>query len=83
MSIDLVADTWSEIKRFIIVTDRADAADALVNLLVDNNFDPDDILDAFQGDADVKKALGQFGKDTQDDEEEEEYYDGDDDYEDD
>lgn len=81
MSIDLVADTWNEIKRFIIVTDRYEAADSLVNLLIDNNFDADDISDAFQGDADIKKALGQFGKDT--DEEYEEDYDGDEDYEDD
>ena len=81
MSIDLVADTWSEIKRFIIVTDRYEAADALVNLLIDNNFDADDIASAFQGDADIKKALGQFGKDT-DEEYEEEDYDGDEDYED-
>lgn len=81
MSIDLVADTWNEIKRFIIVTDRYEAADSLVNLLIDNNFDADDISDAFQGDADIKKALGQFGKDS--DEEYEEDYDGDEDYEDD
>ena len=81
MSIDLVADTWNEIKRFIIVTDRYEAADSLVNLLIDNNFDANDIADAFQGDADIKKALGQFGKDGDDYEEED--YDGDDDYEDD
>jgi hypothetical protein len=49
----------------------------LVNLLVDSNFDADDIRDSFRGDAEVKKALQGY-LDDHDDEEE---IDDDDDFE--
>jgi len=77
MSVDLAAAVWEELKRYIGPLDRTEAADALVNLLVDSNVDADDIRDAFRGDAEVKKALQGY-LDDHDDEEE---IDDDDDYE--
>jgi hypothetical protein len=58
--------------------DRVEAADALVNLLVDSNFDADEIRDSFRGDPEVKKALQAYLDDHADDTEENEDEDYDD-----
>ena len=74
MAVDLAHDLWQELKRYISIPDRADAADTLVNLLVDNDFDAEQIKDAFKGDNDIKKALQSFLDDVEeefDDEEDE------------
>ena len=76
MSVDLVAAVWEELKRYVGPLDRSEAADAVVSLLVDSNFDADDIRDSFRGDAEVLKALRGY-LDDHDDEEE---IDDDDDY---
>lgn len=87
MSVDLAAAVWEELKRYIGPLDRTEAADALVNLLVDSNFDADDIRDSFRGDIEVKKALQAYLADNagheEDNEEEETYDDYDDESEDD
>ena len=79
MSVDLAAAVWEELKRYIGTLDRTEAADALVNLLVDSNFDSDEIRDAFRGDAEIKKALNAYISDREDDEEEFDDVDDDDD----
>jgi hypothetical protein len=75
MSVNLAAAVWEELKRYIGTLDRVEAADAMVNLLVDSNFNADDIRDAFRGDPEVKKALQAYLADHagEDDEDEEEY----------
>jgi len=57
MSETLVAEIWGELKRFVNTVDRAEAADILVSVLIDNDADPEDIKSAFKGDSDVKRAL--------------------------
>ena len=69
MSVDLAAAVWEELKRYIGTLDRTEAADAMVNLLVDSNFDSDEIREAFRGDAEIKKALNAYISDQEDDEE--------------
>jgi hypothetical protein len=69
MSVDLAAAIWEELKRYIGPLDRTESADALVNLLVDSNYDADEIRDAFRSDAEVKKALQGYLDDRDDDEE--------------
>jgi hypothetical protein len=78
MSVDLAAAVWEELKRYIGSMDRVEAADALVNLLVDSNFDADEIRDSFRGDPEVKKALQAYLDDHADDTEENEDEDYDD-----
>lgn len=78
MSVSVAYDIWNELRRFLSTPDRADAADALVNVLIDNDYDAVDIKTAFQDDNDVKKALQSFLDDT-----EEELEIDDDDYDDD
>ena len=82
MSVDLAAAVWEELKRYVGTLDRTEAADALVNLLIDSNFDSDEIRDAFKGDAEIKKALNAYISDRSDDEEESDDEDADTDYDD-
>lgn len=70
MSVDLAYDLWNELKRFIGGADRAEAADSIVNLLIDNDFDADEIRSAFKGDAEVKRAVEVYLDDHAADEEE-------------
>jgi len=60
MSVDLAAAVWEELKRYIGTLDRVEAADALVNLLIDSNYDADNIRDSFRGDSEIKKALSAY-----------------------
>ena len=85
MSVDLAYDLWNELKRFIGGADRAEAADSMVNLLIDNDFDADEIRSAFKSDAEVKRAVEVYLDDRANDDEEydEEYDDNDDEYNDD
>ena len=69
MSVDLAQAVWEELKRYIGPLDRSEAADAMINLLVDSNFDSDEIRLAFRGDAEVKRALQGYLDDQTDDEE--------------
>lgn len=62
--VDVAADLWSELKRYISVPDRAEAADILVNLLIDNDYDADSIKAAFKKDNDVRQALQTYLDDT-------------------
>ena len=80
MAADLVYEVWQELKRHITTADRAEAADSLVNVLIDNDYDADQIRDAFKGDNDVKRALQSFLDDAEEDLDEEDEDDYNDDY---
>lgn len=78
MSIEVLSATWAELKRYINVVDRVEAAETFINVMVDNDITPDDIRDEFKGDSDIKKALVSYlGEDEDDDvdeiEEDEDY----------
>ena len=70
MSVDVAYDIWTEFRRFLSTPDRAEAADSLVNVLIDNDYDAEDIRAAFKGDADVKRALESYLDDAEEDTEE-------------
>jgi hypothetical protein len=80
MAVDLAYDLWQEIKRYISVPDREDAADTLVNVLIDNDYDAEQIRDTFKGDADIKRALQSYLDDHEEDLDEEDEDDYDDSY---
>ena len=75
MSVEIAQAVWEELKRYIGTMDKVDAADSLVNLLVDSNFDADEIRSAFAGDADIKKSLKAYLEDHDDEENDEDSYD--------
>jgi hypothetical protein len=71
----VINELWSELKRYMNSVDRADAADTVVSVLIDNDYSAEDIRDAFRGDADIKRSLAEYlDSDKQDDEDEDEDY---------
>lgn len=78
MSVEIAAEIWSEVKRYVNSVDRAEAAETLVNILIDNDIDAEEIKNSFKGDGDVKRALAEYLKEEEELEEEDE-----DDYDDD
>jgi hypothetical protein len=57
MSLDFVAEVWDALRSHIDFNDRTEAADSLVNLLIDNNYEAEDIKNAFKGDKEMLTAL--------------------------
>jgi len=74
MSADIAAEIWSELKRYINSMDQADAAETLVNIMIDNDIDSEDIRSAFAGDAMVKRILSDYVDEEEDEAYEEEDY---------
>ena len=60
MSLDFVAEVWDALRSHIDLNDRTDAADSLINLLIDNNYEPEDIKDVFSGEKEVLSALKDY-----------------------
>lgn len=88
MEEQLASVIWEELKRFINTVDRAEAAETVVQILMDNDSDVEDIRTAFKSDSDIKRALTSYldnDKDyaEEDDEEEDDDsdYDEDEDWE--
>ena len=83
MTEHVVSEIWGELKRYINTVDRAEAAETVVQILMDSDCDAEDIRDAFKGDRDIKTALTSYldnDKDYAEDEEaedEEDYNDED------
>ena len=57
MSEAIASEIWGELKRFVNTVDRAEAAETVVQILMDNDSTAEDIRDAFKGDTDIKRAL--------------------------
>jgi hypothetical protein len=57
MSLDFVSEVWDALRSHVDFNERNDAADTLINLLIDNNYEPEDIKEAFRGDKDLLSAL--------------------------
>jgi hypothetical protein len=85
MTAEIASEIWGELKRYVNVVDRAEAAESIVAILFDHDHDVQDILDSFKGDADIKKAMTIYldnDQDYVDDEEDsdEDNYNDEDDY---
>ena len=57
MSLSFVREVWDALNSHMDTSDRSDAADSLINLLIDNNYESEDIKDAFHGDKEMLFAL--------------------------
>jgi hypothetical protein len=57
MNLDFVREVWDAMRSHIDFNERTEAADTLINLLIDNNYETDDIKEAFRGDTEMLKAL--------------------------
>jgi hypothetical protein len=81
MLTEVASEIWGELKRYVNVVDRLDAAECVVAILIDHDHDVDEIRDAFKGDSDIKKALTAYLNNDKDyGEEEEEEIDDEDNY---
>jgi len=80
MSETIASEIWGELKRFVNTVDRDEAAETVIQILMDNDSDVEDIRNAFKGDSDIKRALTAYldndkdyeAEDEEDDESEEE-----------
>ena len=80
MSEAIASEIWGELKRFVNTVDRAEAAETVIQILMDNDSDVEDIRTAFKGDSDIKRALTAYldndkdyaAEDDEDESEEEE-----------
>ena len=57
MSLDFTVEIWDALRSHVDFNERSDAADTLINLLIDNNYEAEDIKEAFRGDKEVLTAL--------------------------
>jgi hypothetical protein len=60
MSIEVAAELWGELKRYVNTVDRDEAAESVVSILIDNDHDADEIRAAFKNDSDIKRALAAY-----------------------
>jgi hypothetical protein len=60
MSLQFVSEVWDLLKTHIDIHDHTDAADSLVNLLVENNYEANEIKEAFSGDKKILTALKNY-----------------------
>lgn len=60
MSLEIVAEVWDALRNHIDLSERKDAADTIVNFLVDNGYDADEIKESFRGDKEITKALAYY-----------------------
>jgi hypothetical protein len=81
MSVELSKEIWDEVKRYINTVDRDEAAETLVNVLIDNDIGADEIKTAFKSDSEIKRAVAHYLEDHEEaDEDEDDDFDEDEDY---
>ena len=73
MNLDFVAEVWDVLRTHIDFNERKEAADTLVNLLVENNYEADEIKDAFRGEKEILTALKDYVSEHEAEEEYEDY----------
>ena len=77
MSLDLISDLWSEIKRYVTPKDRSEVADIMLTMMMDHDYSIDEIRAAFRNDTDVKRSLAELegnNDDDDDDDDDDELY---------
>ena len=80
MSVELSREIWDELKRYVNVVDRDEAAETLVSVLIDNDADADEIKSDDEEDDDTDDEEDDDTDDEEDDTDDEEDDDEEDDY---
>ena len=70
MSLEFVVEVWDALRSHVDSNERKDAADTLINLLIENDYEAADIKEAFRGDKDVLGALKFYVEQHEEDEDE-------------
>jgi hypothetical protein len=67
MSLDIISSVWDALSTHIDLNERKYAAETLIDFLIDNDFQPNEILEHFQGDTEMTHAIkgwvDQYGDD--------------------
>ena len=79
MSITVIAEVWRALKLEIDETNLPDAAESLINVLIDNDYEAIDIKEAFRREPVVMEALREYSSQYEEEEYEEEEYEEDED----
>ena len=72
MSATVASEIWGELRRYVNTVDRDEAAETVVSVLIDNDYDATEIREAFKGDSEIKRALASYISRDVDEEPEEE-----------
>jgi hypothetical protein len=85
MNLDVISEIWAAMKPLFATSDRPEAAETFVTVLIENDIDPKDIKRIFKKDGNIINALGIHDADDYEDEEdpEELFFDDEDDMDDD
>jgi hypothetical protein len=73
MSLTFVAEVWEVLREHVDFNDRSSAADSLITLLIENNYEPDEIKSSFRGDKDIATALKDYIREHESEPEYEDY----------
>lgn len=73
MSITVIAEVWRALKFEIDGSNLPEAAETLVNVLIENDYEPADIKEAFRRETEVVQALRDYNSQFEEEEEYEEY----------
>ena len=57
MSLDIISSVWDALVTHIDLNERKYAAETLIDFLIDNDFQPNEILEHFQGDSEMTYAI--------------------------
>jgi hypothetical protein len=60
MTLNFVAEVWDALRNHIDFNERKEAADSLVNLLIENNYEADEIKESFRGEKEILTALKDY-----------------------
>ena len=69
MSIEVVAEVWRALKTEIDDANLPDAAESLINVLIDNDYGAREIKDEFRTDSHVMNALKDYSASQEEEEE--------------
>ena len=75
MSVELAKEIWDELRRYVNPQDRAESAETLVAVLIDNDISADEIKTVFKTDTEVKRALTSYLKDHEEEDTDDDDYD--------
>lgn len=73
MSLSFVAEVWDVLRTHVDLSERSEAADSLINLLIDNNYEATEIKEAFRGDKEIATALKFYAEQHETEEDYEDY----------
>lgn len=77
MALEIVSEIWNYVKDGMTVHEREGLAEHMITLMIESDYTPDDIREAFPGDSTIKAALKYYT----DSEEEDDDYDTESEYE--